>query len=444
MEGNSSRVLGHGTGPAILARRRAPGARAALCPSVGSCAAVPGGAENRNGQSRGPAPSMAQGPRTDRRAPTKRIPGFSRGRCPRTPAIPGFCALFVRSPRLAGGHGGALCPCRVVAARRRGLSCPRWAAWRIPAPRSALRRRPGPCSCALAPSGPGAGGAGLGSLPSLSPAPGGRFRRSRRRGAGGSWVRWCFLGVSCGRFLVCPFRFRRAAFRAVCVRALGGFRPRRFVPPVRCGVVRFGGRGPFFLARRRRPVRAVVGRAPARGLSGLSGSPGSRRCGRCAVLGGFRPGGAAARSRSPGWRFARPGRRVRRPVRGGRVVVAGLLSVFAAGLPAACRARPAPGLAGVLFVACPSRVAAGAASRRARWFGLRVLACRARGPGWLVAVALPLAPRPCPVSRRLGTFAPGGAPALPGLPLPVPPRGGFSRSLSRSVPVVSFHQGRLF
>lgn len=107
--------------------------------------------------------------------------------------------------------------------------------------------------------------------------------------------------------------------------------------------------------------------------------------------------------------------------------MAGLLSVFAAGLPAACRARPAPGLAGVLFVAAASRCAALAACRRAAWFDLRVLACAPRGPGWLAVVALPLVPRPGPVSRRLGAFAPGGAPALPGLPLPVPPRGGSRR-----------------
>ena len=75
---------------------------------------------------------------------------------------------------------------------------------------------------------------------------------------------------------------------------------------------------------------------------------------------------------------------------------------------------------------------------------VRVLACGARGPGWLVAVALPLAPRPCPVSRRLGAFALGGASALPGLPLPVPPRGGSSRSSSRPGPAFSFRQGHLF
>ena len=313
-----------------------------------------------------------------------------------------------------------------------------------PCARLGLASPPRPVPWRGAPSGPGAGGAGLGSLPSLSPAPGGRFRRSRRRGAGGSWVRWCFLGVSCGRFLVRSFRFRRAAFRAVLSGALGGLRPGRFLPPLVARLVRLGGGGSLRVARGRGRVRPVVVSPLAARLPWLRRSPGSRRCGRCAVVGGFRPGRSAAGPGSPGWRVARPGGRVRRPLRGCRVVVAGLLSVFAAGLPAACRARPAPGLAGVLFVACPSRVAAGAASRRARWFGLRVLACGPRGSGWLVAVALPLVARPCPVSRRLGAFAPGGAPALPGLPLPVPPRGGFFRSPSRSVPAVSSHQGRLF
>jgi len=150
-------------------------------------------------------------------------------------------------------------------------------------------------------------------------------------------------------------------------------------------------------------------------------------------VGGVRSGGPAACSGRSWARVARPGGRVRRSVpRRWGLVVPWLLSVFAAGLPAACRARPAAGLAGVLFVACPSRLAAGAACRRAAWFGLRVLAGGPRGPGWLVAVALPLAPRPGPLSLRLGVFVPGGAPALPGLPLPVPPRGGASRPAPRS------------
>ena len=240
-------------------------------------------------------------------------------------------------------------------------------------------------------------------------------------------------GVSRGCFLVrfrsCPFLRRSVRSLRVC--ALGWFRARRFVPSVLPVVLRFRGGGAVFFFPRRCAVRGVLGwsvRPFWRFRFLLCRSLGARRCWRCALLGGLRSGGPAARSRSPGWRVPRLGRCVRRSVRRWRLVVPGLLAVFAAGLPAACRSRPAPGLAGVLFVACPSRVAAGAASRRARWFGLRVLACGPRGAGWLVAVALPLAPRPCPVSRRLGAFAPGGAPALPGVPLPVPPRGGAVRS----------------
>lgn len=338
-----------------------------------------------------------------------------------------------------------MCPLRRSGARRLALSMRSLGGRARPCARLGLApaRRVGPV--ALAPFGAGPGGRGVGwSLP--VPLAGSRpaFRRSRRRWAGGSWVLWCFLGVSCGRLLFRSFRVVRAAFRSFRVRALGRFRPGRFVPPL--------GARPLWRRRGRAVrfgpccgcVRAVVVPPPAPRVSRLRGASRAARGGRPAVVGRFRPGRAAARAGSPGWRFAPPGRRVRRSLRCGRLVVAGLLAVFAAGLPAACFARPAPGLPGVVWVACPSRLAAGGASRRARWLGLRVLACGPRGAGWLVAVALPLAPRPCPLSRRLAEFAPGGAPALPGLPLPVPPRGGFSRSPSRSIPAVSFHQGRLF
>jgi hypothetical protein len=284
----------------------------------------------------------------------------------------------------------------------------------------------------------------LGSLPSLPPAPGGRFRRSRRRRAGGSWFAGFFLEVLRGRFLVRSFRFRRVAFRAVWFGSLGGFRPGRFVPPLGACPVRRRGGGSFRLVGWRWRVRPFVGAALAARLSRGCGSPGSRRGWRAALLGGLGSGFAAALAGSARWRVSPPCRGLCGAVRRWRVVVPGLLAVFAAGLPAACRVRPAPGLAGVLFVACPWRSAALAVARRARWFGLRVLACGPRGPGWLVAVALPLVARPCPVSRRLGAFAPGGAPALPGLPLPVPPRGGFSRSPLRSAPAVSLRQGHLF
>ena len=78
-----------------------------------------------------------------------------------------------------------MCPSLTPGARVRSLRSP----LRALAPVFASGRR------ALAPSGPGAGGAGLGSLPSLSPAPGGRCRRSRRRGVAGSLVRWFLWGV---------------------------------------------------------------------------------------------------------------------------------------------------------------------------------------------------------------------------------------------------------
>ena len=272
--------------------------------------------------------------------------------------------------------------------------------------------------------------------PPLAPGRVGSAGRSPGVGSGRFLARFLWsglLGVCCGSvsFLLCAFGVFGGPFRSVRVRPLGGCGPGRFLPPLVARLFRFRGGRAVFLVRRCGSVFGVVGwpvRAFWRSGCLLRRSLGSRWRWRCAVLGGVRSGGPAACSGRSWARFARPGGRVRRSLRRRwRLVVLGLLSVFAAGLPAACRARPAAGLAGVLFVACPSRLAAGAACRRAAWFGLRVLACGARGAGWLVAVALPLAPRPCPLSLRLGVFVPGGAPALPGLPLPVPRRGGASR-----------------
>lgn len=65
--------------------------------------------------------------------------------------------------------------------------------------------------------------------------------------------------------------------------------------------------------------------------------PGARRSVRCglrALVVRVRAGGAAARSRSPGWRVAPFGRRVRRPVRRWGVVVALSLSLLPAAAPA--------------------------------------------------------------------------------------------------------------
>ena len=121
---------------------------------------------------------MAQGPRTFLLNRNKRIPVFSRGRCPRAPAIPGFCALFVRSPRRAGGLF-ALSALRCARATRAGRFAP-----------SPLRGSP---PCARARCGPSRvrplrpwrwGGGVLGSLPSLSPAPCGPSAAP----CGGGWV----------------------------------------------------------------------------------------------------------------------------------------------------------------------------------------------------------------------------------------------------------------
>lgn len=124
------------------------------------------------------------------------------------------------------------------------------------------------------------------------------------------------------------------------------------------------------------------------------------------------------------------------------------LSVFAAGLAPGCAPwSPWPRCPGVLLVACPSRLAAEHCRRRAAWFGLA-----AAGPlpvscsRWLVAVAASGSAAPVPFSGRFGA-GPSllAAPLpLPGVPLPVPPRGGSSRSSSRSVPAVSLRQGQLF
>jgi hypothetical protein len=100
----------------------------------------------------------------------------------------------------------------------------------------------------------------------------------------------------------------------------------------------------------------------------------------------------------------------------------------------------------VLLVACPARLAAGRVGRRAAAFGLAVagpLAVSRRR--WLVAVRWVARP-PSALAVRLGAgpAALSAPPSLPGVPLPVPPRGGFSRSPSRFAPAVSFRQGRLF
>lgn len=243
-----------------------------------------------------------------------------------------------------------------------------------------------------------------------------------------------------------------------------GGRSRRCRRAVRPG--RLGGRS--FPARGRSPAAFPL--EVFRGSFGFPSLPLlSRRCWRRSFrpprsrsrAGGCPPRGDRRRLAPPGV-AARSAGAVRpalavppgagfRPVPLGRAAalfVVSPLLVFAAGLPpGGVPWSPWPARPGVLLVACPSRPVAEHCRRRAAAFGLAVAGplpvSRSR---WLVAVAAPGSPAPDPLSVRLGAGpAVLAAPrSLAGVPLPVPPRGGFSRSPLRSTPAVSLRQGRLF
>lgn len=122
------------------------------------------------------------------------------------------------------------------------------------------------------------------------------------------------------------------------------------------------------------------------------------------------------------------------------------LLVFVAGLAPGCAPwSPWPACPGVLLVACPSRLAAEHCRRRAAVFGLvvagPVAVARRR---WLVAVRWVARP-PSALAVRLGAGSVARSSLqLPGVPLPVSPRGASSRSPLRSAPIVSLRQGQLF
>ena len=289
----------------------------------------------RNGLAR-PGAIHGAGAEHGRRTPTKRIPAFSRGRGPRTPAIPGCCALFVRSPRRAGGLL-ALCALRLRRAQGFGRFAPRCA----PLPPASLR-----AVARLPPPALALGGRGWVPSRPCRPLPAGASAAPGGGGLGGLGFAGAFWGCLVAAFASVPSASCVLASARCCLAPWAGsalgvsFRPSSRALSGSVAVVRFAspaGAGAF--------ARSWSRRLP-RGLPWLRRSPGSRRRGRGAVVGGFRSGGAAARSGSPGWRVARPGGRVRRPLRGCRVAVAGLLSVFAAGLPAACRRPARAGLGG--------------------------------------------------------------------------------------------------
>ena len=210
-------------------------------------------------------------------------------------------ALAALPPRRVGGLL-ALCALRSLRATRAGRCVP-----------SPLRGSP---PCALALFGPSRvcplrrwrWGAGFwGSLPSLSPAPGGRCRRSRRRWVAGFLVRWLFWGVcrgcSVSLFRLRAGRSRGSPFRPVPGRAVGRFRPGPVVSPFASFAVRLRGGGPVRFFRRRVALRAVVGSAVAGPPRLLRRARGGRWvCGFCAGLPlpaavPLRPAALAVRSR---------------------------------------------------------------------------------------------------------------------------------------------------
>lgn len=325
--------------------------------------------------------------------------------------------LFALVPFAAGGHKGSL---------------------RRFAP---LRPSSLPALCAR-PLGPSAWGVGWGSFLSLSPAPGGRFRRS---GGGGWWlplVAGVLVGVRRGR-LVSGFVSVSGGFSwcgasvGSVVASAGRFGTGRWCLPLAgagvCSVV-FGrcGRRGFRVVGCRIGVcggLVVVGR-----LSG--GCPAVSRC-RWAGLRRLGAGrlpavAGAGRSRCPAcgrWLGA------------GVAVALPPLPVLVASV-SGCRSRwLVRGSRRALAVRCGSPALAALLCRRARAFGLPPF--RAGRSGRLVLLP---AVRVAPLSQRFGgPPALSAPPSLPGLPLPVLPRGGRSHSPARRPgPAVSVRQGRLF
>lgn len=249
----------------------------------------------------------------------KRIPVVCRGRGPRTPAIPGCCALFVRNfPRLRRGAGGFL---PFVRCGRQGFG--RYAPRCTPLRPGSLR-----AFAALPPPALRSGGWGWGlSLLPCGPLPADLPPLPAAGGGGSRGSLSAFVGVSRVAFPVF-----RGSFRPLPVRALARLCPGRVVSPVPPCVFRLCGGRPLLVARRRCVVLAVVGAALVAGGFVLCRAP---RPGRSpALLAGVGAGGPAACSGGAWSRFAPLGccgcRRCGPP---GRVAVS--LSLFpAAAAPA--------------------------------------------------------------------------------------------------------------
>ena len=222
-----------------------------------------------------------------------------------------------------------MCPCLVVAARRRGLSCPRLAVGRILRPPRPCVAAPARALCArpLRPCRLGGGVVGCPARPVARLLP--RLPPLLRRGVGGSLRSLlAFVGVCCVSSLgsCCVLC---CAVGPLCARALGWVCAGCFVSPVRPRCVRLRGRGAVFVRRGCWPVCCVLGASLAARVSRLRGAPGSGRV--C----GFRPGCAGL----SGWAWSGvpfAGVAVRRVLSCGRLVVPSLSL-----LPSAASAAPA-------------------------------------------------------------------------------------------------------
>lgn len=95
----------------------------------------------------------------------------------------------------------------------------------------------------------------------------------------------------------------------------------------------------------------------------------------------------------------------------------------------------------VLAVRCVSLALVGLLCRRARLFGLLPVRISAR---LVLLPAVRVAPLSALTLRLSGPLVLSAPPALPGLPLPVLPRGGRSQSLAARSSAISFHQQSLF
>ena len=356
--------------------------------------------------------------------------GHPRPRAPVLRAVPGLASLPVVLAALAfspASRRGAFA--RLCRSLRAGARV-RFAASR-PCPRPRFR------PFALAPSGAARWGGGFGVPSRPCPAlPAPASAAPCGGGVGGSLRSpvWLFGGVSWLLCLAWSVSFRWFPWR--CVRPAVG--SRRGVSPL--SVSRSAARG---------------ARCPGSWRSrGFPRSP-PRRASRCRGVGGFPPAPAFARcARWPvGLRcrfpFARACRRAGRACAPWWPLVP--LSASLPPLPVrvahwpGCRWRwLSRGGSRCLAVRCPSRAVAALLCRRARAFGLPPLVAGRRGLLVLLPVARPRGPSALSL-RLAGPLAFTAPPSLSGVPLPVSPRGGRSRSPAPARPRrVSFAQGRLF